>query len=184
MEALVSVDVWSLGCILYELLTGERLFSGNKEEIIRKVLKSEIIYPEFISDEAEDLINLMLRIHVEERILVKEILSHRWIKGEKLEIFEKNIKIKDDEEFKNMDKVFSINTIESVVIHPVKRKSSSLDNFKNSIKISTEFNIVDKLKENSNLNKFSTARVLKIFKGKSNITFNKRNFTKFNHKNS
>ncbi|EGR33764.1 hypothetical protein IMG5_039240, partial [Ichthyophthirius multifiliis] len=76
-------DIWSAGVILYILLCGEPPFTGNQQEIYKKILQLQYDMDEdiwqSISDEAKDLIKKML-CPEEKRLCAKEIQEHTWLK--------------------------------------------------------------------------------------------------------
>ena len=65
----ISTDIWSLGCIIFKILTGQVPFTGtNPTVVFEKILKKELDFPEYLSPDAIDLINRMLMINPTERL--------------------------------------------------------------------------------------------------------------------
>ena len=80
-----ACDLWSIGVIMYILLTGSPPFNGdNQNEILKSILigKYDTTLDTYktLSNNAKDLITKLLRFNPSERITAKEALMHPWFK--------------------------------------------------------------------------------------------------------
>ena len=103
-------DYWSLGCVLYNMITGFPPFLGGSEYLIfQKSIDCKYIFPKgIVPPLAEDLIRKCIVIEPDKRITIDEMLNHPFLKNEydnKEFIIENLPKMtKEEEEFYNIRK--------------------------------------------------------------------------------
>ena len=78
-----AVDWWSLGSLLYEMITGlPPFYNRNRRKLFEKIRKSQLMFPKYISADARDLLTGLLakdpscRLGSNEDVL--EIKTHRF----------------------------------------------------------------------------------------------------------
>jgi len=77
-----SSDIWAIGCILYQLLTGRPPFKGNNEyQTFQKIIHLDYSIPDSIPSVCQDLISRILTLDPDERLSIPEIKEHAFFEG-------------------------------------------------------------------------------------------------------
>ncbi len=77
-----SLDIWNIGVLMFELLTGNPPFEGsNQNELFENILKFKIKWPKGLPGIAKDLVTKLLKTNPQERISLEEVLEHPWFQG-------------------------------------------------------------------------------------------------------
>ncbi|CAI5504650.1 unnamed protein product [Closterium sp. Naga37s-1] len=79
-----KADIWSLGVILYSMLSARWPFYSPKKAVLeRKILNGHVDFSgdpwPSISDDAKDLVRRMLAVNPNERPSATELLKHPWV---------------------------------------------------------------------------------------------------------
>ena len=80
-----QADMWSVGCIMYEMLVGKAAFPYAKNEkelytrIQQKNLKTSCQEYQQLSESAKSLLDLMLTVDPTKRCSATEALRHPWL---------------------------------------------------------------------------------------------------------
>jgi calcium/calmodulin-dependent protein kinase I len=79
-------DMWSVGCIIFLLLSGNLPFMGrSQKELFRKIVSGKFEFDDDdwcdVSDEAKDLVSKLLMLDPDQRLTSNEALKHKWMKA-------------------------------------------------------------------------------------------------------
>jgi calcium-dependent protein kinase len=78
-------DIWSVGVIVYQMITGDLPFKDDDNKTLYEKIKNgnydtEILNEKDCSEEVKDFINKALQKDIKNRLTVDEALNHPWIK--------------------------------------------------------------------------------------------------------
>jgi len=79
-------DMWSVGCIIFLLLSGNLPFMGrSQKELFRKIVSGKFEFKEAdwsdVSPDAKDLVQKLLALDPDERLTSSQALRHKWMKA-------------------------------------------------------------------------------------------------------
>ena len=81
-----AVDWWSLGALMFDMLTGMPPFTGDgRRKTIEKILRGKLCLPQYLTPDARDLIRKLLKRQVSQRLGsgpedAEQIMNHNFFK--------------------------------------------------------------------------------------------------------
>ncbi|KAG7719826.1 hypothetical protein KL933_001534 [Ogataea haglerorum] len=127
----VKTDWWSLGCVMFDLLTGSPPFTGNNHKtIIERILKQKPKYPFYLTSDARDLLAKLLNKNSQKRLDVdsewSKFTKHRFFRYFKWQdLCDRKVPapiiptITDPEKAENFDAIFTSQTFTMSEAQPI-----------------------------------------------------------------
>ena len=74
-----TADIWCIGVLLFELITGITPFQGNDFETVKyNISKLRISWPNGMDPDAKDLCSKILKLNSKDRLPIEQILNHKF----------------------------------------------------------------------------------------------------------
>ena len=182
-----KIDVWSCGIIIFAMICGYLPFEDPDNEILfKKIMKCQVEYPDYLSDNVLDIMNKILVVNPNKRITIEEIKKHPFYLMGKNE-FEKKHKILVDKVESIEDDLNDNNDILNIIDNDIindnslsdKNNDINIKKSKSSNLLKNEDNNINIGNENKNdFNLFQIKKRIQKFK------FDKYLFKKENINNS
>ena len=77
-----SVDIWALGVLLFEMLTGRTPFNftGDRIQLYNNIKSLRIVWTDDFPQLAKDLVGRILRLNPKDRLTLDQIINHQWFR--------------------------------------------------------------------------------------------------------
>lgn len=73
----INLDLWNLGVLLFEMLSGRAPFSSDTQaELFKKIRSAKVGFPKNFPIYAKDLVKRLLHTNPDLRISIEKLLEH------------------------------------------------------------------------------------------------------------